>query len=57
MNSSKTFFDYKKDKIDKIMDSDVIEQSTKEKINTIFRFYRFFIESNTIEHKFLNLWI
>lgn len=56
-NSSLSFFQSNNEKIKRIYDSEVINNSTKEKFKTIFRFYRYFLEANTLEHKFLNLWI
>lgn len=56
-DSSVSFLKSKSEQIKKIYESDIIDDSTKEKLKTIFRFYRYFLESNTLEHKFLNLWI
>jgi len=56
-NSSVDYFNSKNEQIKGIYNSKVINNSTKEKLKTIFRFYRYFLESNTLEHKFLNLWI
>jgi len=55
--SSIYFFNEKNKKVKEIYESEEINNSTKEKIKTIFRFYRYFLESDTLEHKFLNLWI
>lgn len=51
------FFNTRNENIKAIYNSKIIDDSSKEKIKTIFRFYRYFLEANTIEHKFLNLWI
>jgi len=56
-DSSVSFFQSKNEQIKKIYNSKIIDDSTKEKLKTIFRFYRYFLEANTLEHKFLNLWI
>lgn len=55
--SSIAFFTSKKEKISKIMTSEQVTPATKDKIKTLLRFYRYFCEANTLEHKFLNLWI
>lgn len=55
--SSIAFFNTKKEKIDKILNSNSIDESSKNKIKTLLKFYRYFCEAKTLEHKFLNLWI
>ena len=55
--SSIDFFKSKNEKIQKIYQSDIIDDKTQQKVQTIFRFYKYFLNSDTIEHKFLNLWI
>lgn len=55
--SSVEYFNSKNNIIKHIYDSDSINNDTKRKVKTIFKFYRYFLESDTIEHKFLNLWI
>ncbi len=54
--SPEVFFQ-KKENINKILQSDYLDKSTKRKIETSLKFYRYFQESDTLEHKFLNLWI
>lgn len=55
--SSITFFNRKKTQIEKIMNSDYIDESSKQKIKTLLKFYRYSCDSNIPEHKLLNLWI
>ena len=33
------------------------ESDTYLKLNTLLKFYRYFMKADTLEHKFLNLWI
>ena len=56
-SSSIEFFNKLNLKVKEINKSETITEATKEKIKTLFRFYRYFLESNTFEHRFLNLWI
>lgn len=51
------FFKKRDEKITNILESKYVDNSTKEKIKTIIKYHRYFIESETLEHKFINLWI
>lgn len=51
------FFNKKNQQIQKILESDYIEHSSKQKIKTLLKFYRYYCDANISEHKLLNLWI